>query len=67
MTPTLKQNLGFALLYVSIITTLFFLGSIIYFIGINGIKALSWEFFTQVPRKGMTAGVLLRLLLGRFI
>jgi phosphate transport system permease protein len=36
--------------------TLFFLGSIIYFIVVKGYKAISWEFLTQVPRNGMTKG-----------
>ena len=66
MKARITQNLGFALLFLSISATLFFLGSIIYFIGINGVKALSWEFFTQVPRKGMTEGGVAPAIVGTF-
>lgn len=50
------QALGFLLLGLSMAIVLFFLGSIIYFIFIKGIKAISWEFLTQAPRAAMTAG-----------
>ncbi len=50
------QYFGFLLLWISIIPTLFFLGTIIYFICIKGISIISWEFLTEVPRRGMTEG-----------
>ncbi len=37
-------------------STLFFLGTIIYFVCVKGISIISWEFLTEVPRRGMTAG-----------
>ena len=51
-----EQNIGFGVLFLCIIITLFFLGTIIYFITIRGFRVLSWEFLTQVPREAMTAG-----------
>jgi phosphate transport system permease protein len=50
------QNFGFFLLFLSIAITLSFLAVILFFIGIHGARAISWEFLTQVPRGGMTAG-----------
>ena len=50
------QNLGFALLFLSILVTIFFLFTIIYFVTARGIGVISWEFLTEVPRRSMTAG-----------
>jgi phosphate transport system permease protein len=50
------QYFGFSLLWISIIPTLFFLGIIIYFVCVKGISVISWDFLTEVPRRGMTAG-----------
>jgi len=50
------QNIGFGTLFLCIAITLFFLGSIIYFIVARGFKILSWEFLTSVPKEAMTAG-----------
>ncbi len=50
------QRLGFAALFVCIIIALLVLGSLIYFIFSNGISSFSWTFFTDIPRKSMTAG-----------
>ena len=47
---------GFFLLWLSIIPTLFFLGAIIYFVCVKGVSIISWEFLTEVPRRGMTEG-----------
>jgi len=52
----ITQAIGFGLLFLCIAVTLFFLGAIIYFITVRGIKIISWEFLTQVPRSGMTEG-----------
>ena len=60
------QNLGFLLLFLSIITTLFFLGIIIYFVSVNGLKVITWEFLTQVPRKAMTEGGIAPAIVGTF-
>lgn len=50
------QKVGFAALFLCIAVTILFLFAIIYFIGAKGIKVISWEFLTQVPRNSMTAG-----------
>jgi phosphate transport system permease protein len=60
------QNLGFLLLFLSIITTLFFLGIIIYFVSVNGLKVITWDFLTQVPRKAMTEGGIAPAIVGTF-
>jgi phosphate transport system permease protein len=52
----LTQNIGFGTLFLSIGITIFFLGTIIYFIFIRGFRILSWEFLTSVPKEAMTAG-----------
>lgn len=63
---TVVQYLGFFLLLCSILVTLFFLGTIVYFIGVRGITAISWEFLTQGPRRGMTAGGVAPAIVGTF-
>jgi len=50
------QNLGFLCLFLCMAATLFFLGLIIYFITSRGMRVISWEFLTQVPRMSMTQG-----------
>lgn len=52
----ITQRLGFSLLFFCIISTLFFLGILIYFVGVRGLNIISWEFLTQIPRKAMTQG-----------
>lgn len=66
MNSKIIQTLGFSLLYLCIILTIFFLGSIIYFVGINGIKVMSWGFFTQIPKHAMTAGGIGPAIVGTF-
>jgi phosphate ABC transporter, permease protein PstA len=64
MKNKLTQHLGFLLLWIAIIPTLFFLGSIIYFVCVKGISIISWEFLTEVPRRGMTEGGVAPAILG---
>ena len=56
MRGKLFQKLGFFILFLCVLTTIFFLGSIIYFIVSRGIGIISWEFLTQAPREAMTKG-----------
>jgi phosphate transport system permease protein len=56
MKKNITQALGFGLISLSTALTLFFLGAIIYFIAARGIKVISWQFLTDVPRKAMTEG-----------
>jgi len=60
------QYLGFGFLYLTIFIAVLVLGSIIYFIMVNGIKVISWEFLTQVPRRAMTRGGVAPALVGTF-
>lgn len=52
----LTQALGFSFLSLCIVLALGFMGAIIYFVTINGLPAISWEFLTEVPRRAMTKG-----------
>ena len=65
-TNKIVEKLGFGLLILCIIITLFFLGSIIWFLFVRGIKIISWEFLTAVPRSGMTKGGIAPAILGTF-
>ncbi|HNX82670.1 MAG TPA: phosphate ABC transporter permease PstA [Candidatus Omnitrophota bacterium] len=56
MSRYISQKIGFTCLWGCILITLFFLGSIIFFIFQRGIGAISWEFLMQIPRNGMTQG-----------
>jgi len=56
MNKKVTQNFGFGMLSLCIGITLFFLGTIIYFIFIRGFRVISWEFLTEVPKEAMTAG-----------
>ncbi|MBN2191125.1 MAG: phosphate ABC transporter permease PstA [Candidatus Aureabacteria bacterium] len=62
----LTEKLGFALLFLCMIISLFFLGSILYFIVSRGFSVISWEFLTQVPKKAMTAGGVAPAIVGTF-
>jgi phosphate transport system permease protein len=62
----ITQKIGFSILFLCIIATLFFLGTILYFITIRGIKVLSWGFLTQIPKNGMTEGGVAPAIIGTF-
>ncbi|MDD5504648.1 MAG: phosphate ABC transporter permease PstA [Candidatus Omnitrophica bacterium] len=64
MNKKISQKLGFAFLMASILVTIFFLGSVVYFISIRGCGAISWEFLTQLPRDGMTKGGIAPAIIG---
>jgi phosphate transport system permease protein len=66
MNAKLTQKIGFFLLFLCIITTLFFLAVIIYFIAVRGAGALSWKFLTQVPKHAMTKGGVAPAIVGTF-
>ncbi|OGR94227.1 MAG: phosphate ABC transporter, permease protein PstA [Elusimicrobia bacterium GWF2_62_30] len=52
----LTQKIGFAALAACMAANIFFLGAIIFFIGLKGLGAINWAFLTQAPRDAMTAG-----------
>lgn len=60
------QKIGFTCLFLCMAVTIFFLGSILYFIAARGAGALSWEFLTQPPRAGMTQGGVAPAIIGTF-
>lgn len=62
----LKQIIGFSLLRISVSIAIFALFSILYFIVIRGAGVINLEFFTSMPREGMTEGGILPALLGTF-
>lgn len=64
MRKKITQQIGFALMFLSMLVTVAFLGLIIYFIVSRGAHVISWEFLTQVPRRGMTAGGVAPAILG---
>jgi phosphate transport system permease protein len=66
MRKNISQKIGFSILFLCILATLVFLGLIIYFIFIRGIKIISWEFLTSVPRKAMTQGGVSPAIVGTF-
>ncbi|MFA4838643.1 MAG: phosphate ABC transporter permease PstA [Candidatus Neomarinimicrobiota bacterium] len=60
----LTQFFGFGFLYLAMLLALMSLGLILYFVSVNGLKVLSWEFLTQVPRRAMTQGGIAPALVG---
>lgn len=56
MKNNIIQSLGFFSIFLCILITLFFLGTVIYFIFSRGVQVISWEFLTQPPQNAMTEG-----------
>lgn len=50
------SNIGFVLLAIPLVSFILFIGYMCFYLFCNGINVLSWEFLTQPPAKGMTAG-----------
>ena len=51
-----KQKLGYGLLFIATVITIFPIVAIILFIFIKGISAISWDFLTTFPSNGMKEG-----------
>ena len=66
MKQKIYQFIGFTLISLCVIITLFFLASIIYLITVKGFHSISWEFLTSIPRKSMTEGGVAPAILGTF-
>jgi phosphate transport system permease protein len=66
MKNKMTEKFGFAFISLGIILSLFFLSSIVYFIVSKGIGIISWEFLTQIPKKGMTEGGVAPAIVGTF-
>lgn len=60
------QALGFTLLTLAMASVLLALGMILYFILARGAGAISWEFLTSFPRRGMTEGGIFPAIVGTF-
>jgi phosphate transport system permease protein len=60
------QTIGFTLLFLCIVFSLFFMGAIIYFIFVRGVQVISWEFLTSVPKRAMTQGGVAPAIVGTF-
>ncbi|MCK4859006.1 MAG: phosphate ABC transporter permease PstA [Candidatus Omnitrophica bacterium] len=62
----LKEYIGFGILRLATLIILLALFAILYFVAVNGIKVINWQFLTQMPHSGMTAGGILPAILGTF-
>lgn len=62
----MTQFIGFSSVYLATVITLFLLGMIVYFIAAKGFSVLDWEFFTEVPKRGMTEGGVAPAIVGTF-
>ena len=62
-----SQAIGFMFLRLCIGFVLLALAIILWDIGSKGIGAISWEFLSQMPRKGMTEGGILPAIVGTFL
>ena len=61
------QFTGFLFLRACVLVVLAVLGLFLYDIGKKGGGVISWEFLTQAPRKGMTAGGIFPAIMGTFL
>ena len=62
----LIQKIGFSILILSLIITIFFLFVIVIFVAVRGAGVIDWEFITAMPRKSMTEGGIWPAILGTF-
>jgi phosphate transport system permease protein len=64
--PKLSQRIAFTLLLCATLLVIIPVGMVIVVIVKNGIGAISWEFLSEMPRKGMRAGGILPAIVGTF-
>jgi len=67
MKAKISQALGFIAARASIIIILLVMGYILGFIILNGAGVISWEFLTQPPTSGMTAGGIFPAIVGTLL
>ncbi|MFQ5721857.1 MAG: phosphate ABC transporter permease PstA [Candidatus Aminicenantales bacterium] len=67
MKKKIIEFLGFFTLRVCIYLVLAILIIFLYDIGSKGAEAINWEFLTQAPRRGMTAGGIFPAIMGTFL
>ncbi|MEO0068869.1 MAG: phosphate ABC transporter permease PstA [candidate division WOR-3 bacterium] len=58
------SNVGFLVLALPLFLFIAFIGYMVFYLFSNGINVLSWEFLTQPPTKGMTAGGIMPCIIG---
>jgi len=63
----LTEFLGFLTLRIAIYSVLFVLLYFFYDLGSKGLGAVSWEFLSQMPRRGMTEGGIMPAIVGTFL
>jgi len=63
----LQQKIGFTVLGVAASIVILAVGILLFFIIKRGLPALSWEFISQPPKRGMTQGGIFPALLGTFL
>ena len=61
-----KEKLAYLFLTLMVIIILSSVFMMFYFIIFRGIKVINWQFLTQMPQKGMTAGGIFPAILGTF-
>lgn len=62
----IQQRIGIAVLIACVAIVIFFLFSLIFFVGVRGAGVISWGFLTSKPRSAMTAGGIFPAILGTF-
>lgn len=58
------SNLYFILLAIPVALFIIFIGYMVFYLFSNGVNVISWEFLTQPPQKGMTAGGIVPCIVG---
>ncbi|HDR91079.1 MAG TPA: phosphate ABC transporter permease PstA [candidate division Zixibacteria bacterium] len=61
------QKIGFAILGIAASIVIIAVGILLFFIIKRGLPAMSWEFISQPPKRGMTQGGIFPALLGTFL
>jgi phosphate transport system permease protein len=67
ISKALSEKIGFGILIMTTILVVLTLAGILVNIFYNGVSVISWEFLTQSPREGMTAGGILPAIIGTFM
>ncbi len=67
ISKALSEKIGFGILIMTTILVVMTLAGILVNIFYNGASVISWEFLTQPPRDGMTAGGILPAIIGTFM
>lgn len=63
----LAQFLGFLALRLAVYSVLFILLYFFYDVGSQGYRVISWEFLSEVPKRGMTEGGIFPAIVGTFL